>query len=123
MSKIKGSDPFGLACADAPGPGGPGAKTLAAVTPVWAARGVVAIGVVAAFTLVGESIGLGVALIALALGALAARVPPPVSIPHGDLRVAEPPPRDRWVRVWWALAAALACVPVLRAAAWVVVPA
>ncbi len=106
-----------------PGPGGPGTMTLAAVTPVWAARGVVAIGAAAALTLVGESLGLGIAVVALALGALAARVRPPVAIPGRDLRVAEPPPRDRWVRVWWVLAAALACIPVLRAAAWVVVPA
>jgi hypothetical protein len=105
------------------GPGGPGARTLVAVTPVWAARGVVAIGAVAALTLVGESLGLGVALVALALGELAARVRSPVAIPGQDLRVAEAPPRDRWVRVWWVLAAALACVPVLRAAPWVVVPA
>ena len=30
--------------------------------------------------------------------------------------------RDRWTRAWWALAAGLALVPVLRAATWVVVP-
>ena len=43
-------------------------------------------------------------------------------MPRVDLRKAEPPPRDGWTRVWWAFAAALALVPVLRAAAWVVVP-
>jgi hypothetical protein len=94
-----------------------------AETPAWAARGVVAIGALAGATLVGESLGLGVALVALATGALAARVRPPAAIPERDLRAAEPPPRDRWVRVWWVLAAALALIPVLRAAAWVVVPA
>jgi hypothetical protein len=97
-------------------PGGAGAMTHAV-------RGVAGVSVVAALTLVGESLGLGVAVVALALGALAARVKPHAALPAQDLRVAEPPPRDRWVRVWWALAAALACVPVLRAAAWVVVPA
>ena len=58
----------------------------------------------------------------LALGAIVLRLPQTVAVPRVDLRKAEPPPRDGWTRVWWAFAAALALVPVLRAAAWVVIP-
>ena len=67
--------------------------------------------------------GLALALVLLALGAIAFRVRPPALIPIIDLRVAQAPPaRDPWLRVWWALAAALALVPVLRDAVWVVDP-
>jgi Domain of unknown function (DUF4173) len=93
------------------------------VTPAWAGRAVVVLAIVAAAVLVGPRLGLGVALVLLALGAIAARVPRPVAIPTVDLRVAEPREPDRWMRAWWVLAAALALVPVLRDATWVVVPA
>ena len=53
-----------------------------------------------------------------------ARVQRPAAIPSDrPARRRRRPTRDRWTRVWWALAAGLALVPVLRAAAWVVVPA
>jgi hypothetical protein len=68
---------------------------------------------------VGSPLGLGLTVVLVALGAVAARVPKP--IPTADLR-ARRAPADRWRAVWWALAAALAIVPVLRAAPWVVVP-
>ena len=59
----------------------------------------------------------------LALGVIVARVKRPAVVPTEDLRSgAAPDVRDRWTRVWWALAAGLALVPVLRAAGWVVVP-
>lgn len=93
------------------------------LTPAWAARAILAVGALAAAALVGQPLGLGVAAALLALGAVAAAVKRPGVIPMVDLRVAEPPERDPWVRVWWALAAALACVPFLRAATWVVLPA
>ncbi|MDA0167195.1 DUF4173 domain-containing protein [Solirubrobacter ginsenosidimutans] len=96
---------------------------MGAVTPVWAGRAVVLVGVVAGATLLGEALGLGVVVVLFALGAISARVRRPATVPTTDLREAEPPAQDRWVRVWWALAGGLALVPVLRAAPWVVVPA
>src|SRR5262249_9781281 len=57
----------------------------------------------------------------IALGFAIAAAPAPD--PGVDLRVAARRRRDPWVPVWWVLAVALACVPVLRAATWVVVPA
>src|SRR4051794_15945010 len=119
---IPGSDP-GMH-AGYKGSGGPPAnRDPSAVTPVWAGRAVVGAGVVAGATLRGEALGLGVAVVLLALGAIAGRVRRPVAVPVVDLREAEPPPHDGWVRAWWALAGALALIPVLRAAEWVVVPA
>jgi uncharacterized protein DUF4153 len=109
MEQMKGSDPLTLACA----------QTAA---PVWAARGILAVGVLAAATVVGRPLGLGVVVGLLAVGAIAGVVKRPGSIPGVDLRAAEPREDDRWTRVWWALAAALTCVPFLRAATWVVVP-
>jgi hypothetical protein len=92
--------------------------------PPWAARGVVALALLAAVAVVGAPMGLGLTVVLLALGALAARVRPPVLVPLVDLRHRPEPARsDRWTRVWWALAAALALIPVLRAAVWVVLPA
>ena len=99
-----------------------GAWLATGVTPAWAGRAIVAVGVLAGVTLVGEPVGLGVAVVLLALGVVVVRLPRLVAVPRVDLREAEPPPRDGWTRVWWAFAAALALVPVLRAAAWVVVP-
>lgn len=105
-------------------PNGTNGLVLAgASTPVWAARAIVGVGAIAAATVVGNPLGLGVALVLLALGAIGAAVPRAVELPTVDLRVAEPDGRDPWLRVWWVLAAALAVVPFLRAASWVVVPA
>jgi hypothetical protein len=84
---------------------------------------VLGVGAVAGATPVGEELGAGVAVALLALGAIAAKVDRPVALPPTDLRVAEAPAHDRWVRAWWALAATLALVPVLRDASWVVLPA
>jgi len=109
MDDVKGSDPLRLADAEA-------------ATPVWAARGILAVGLLAAGTVVGQPLGLGVAVALLALGAIAGVVRRPGAIPAVDLRLAEPRERDRWSWVWWALAAGLTCVPLLRAATWVVVP-
>ena len=101
---------------------GRGAWLATGVTPAWAGRAIVGLGVLAGATLVGEPLGLGLTVVLLALGAIVLRLPRLVAVPRVDLRKAEPPPRDGWTRVWWAFAAALALVPVLRAAAWVVVP-
>ncbi len=104
-------------------PGGRrGAWLATEVTPAWAGRAIVGVGVLAGATLVGEALGLGVAVVLLALGAIVLRLPRLVAVPRVDLRKAEPPPRDAWTRVWWVFAAVLALVPVLRAAEWVVVP-
>jgi hypothetical protein len=111
-----------LPAAPAPAPPSPLASASADV-PRWAARAVLALGVLSAAWLVGVPMGLGLTLVLLALGALAAAVPRPSGVPEIDLRAAPEPARDRWTRVWWAFAAALALVPVLRAAGWVVVPA
>jgi hypothetical protein len=92
------------------------------VTPAWAGRAIVGVGVLAGATLVDEALGLGVAVVLLALGAIVLRLPRLVAVPRVDLRKAEPPPRDGWTRAWWAFAALLALTPVLRAASWVVVP-
>src|SRR3954468_3611753 len=85
------------------------------------ARGVLGLSVLAGVALVGPPAGIGLTLALVALGfAVAAR---PAPAPGVDLRVAaRAPGRDRWARVWWTLAAALACIPMLRAATWVVVP-
>jgi len=91
-------------------------------TPVWAARSVLAIGLLAAATVVGQPLGLGVAVVLLALGAIAGLVKRPGAIPDVDLRVAAPREPERWTWLWWTLAAGLTCVPFLRAAGWVVVP-
>ncbi|WP_084284136.1 DUF4153 domain-containing protein [Solirubrobacter soli] len=107
MGQIKGPDPFRLARAE---------------TPVWAARGILAVGVLAAATVVGQPLGIGVVIALLALGAIAGLVAVPAAIPHVDLRVAEPREPDRWTRAWWVLAAGLTLVPFLRAASWVVIP-
>src|SRR5689334_13628856 len=90
--------------------------------PVWAARAILAVGVVAAATVVGQPLGIGVVIALLAVGAIAGLVKVPAAIPHIDLRVAEPREPDRWTRAWWVLAAGLTLVPFLRAASWVVVP-
>jgi hypothetical protein len=125
-SGIQGSDP-GMHVGYKGGAGGPpaagGLAGVGAVTPVWAGRAVVLVGVAAGATLLGEALGLGVVVVLFALGVIAARVRRPVALPMTDLRQAELPSHDRWVRVWWALAGGLALVPVLRAAPWVVVPA
>jgi hypothetical protein len=85
------------------------------------ARGVLALSVLAAVALVGPPAGIGLTLVLLALGLAVAAAPAPA--PDVDLRVAaRAPGRDPWARVWWTLAAALACIPLLRAATWVVVP-
>jgi hypothetical protein len=83
----------------------------------------VAVAVLAGAIVVGSPVGLGLSLVLLALGVIVARVRRPAAIPREDLRSGPAPDvRDPWTRVWWALAAGLALVPVLRAAAWVVVP-
>jgi hypothetical protein len=107
MQQVKGSGPFRLARAE---------------TPAWAARGILAVGVLAAATIVGQPLGLGVVIGLLALGAIAGLVKAPAAIPDMDLRVAEPREPDRWTRAWWVLSAGLTLVPFLRAATWVVVP-
>jgi hypothetical protein len=86
------------------------------------ARLVLGLAVLAGVALVGPPAGIGLTLTLLALGVAIAAAPAPA--PGIDLRVvAGAPRRDRWAPVWWALAAALACVPLLRAATWVVLPA
>jgi uncharacterized protein DUF4153 len=67
----------------------------------WAPRAVLAIAILAALTLVGRPVGLGLTLVLIAVFAAA---------------------RRRGV-TWWLLAGALAAVATLRAAAWVVWPA
>lgn len=85
------------------------------------ARGVLGLSVLAGVALVGSPAGIGLTLTLVALGLAIAAAPAPA--PGVDLRVvARAPGRDPWAPVWWALAAALACVPVLRAATWVVLP-
>jgi hypothetical protein len=80
--------------------------------------------VFAAATVVGTGMGLALTLVLLALGVIAARVRPPAIVPIIDLRVAHAPPApDPWLGVWWALAAGLALIPLVRAAVWVVIPA
>jgi hypothetical protein len=91
-----------------------------------AARGVLGLAVLSGVALVGPPAGAGLTLVLLALGCAVAPAPVPAAAPVLDLRAAEQAPsprRDPWRRVWWAFAAALAFVPVLRAATWVVVPA
>ena len=66
------------------GPAGPpvrseGVSALTLLTPAWAGRAVVVVGIVAAGALVGPRLGVGVALVLLALGAITARVPRPVA--------------------------------------------
>lgn len=98
------------------------AHALEAV-PAWAARGVVGVAVLAGALVVGSPLGLGVTVVLLALYVVAARVRRAAAVPDVDLRTRpEPARRDRWTGVWWVLAAALALVPTLRAAVWVVVP-
>ncbi len=87
-----------------------------------AARGVLGLSVLAGVALVGPPAGIGLTLTLLALGFAVAAAPAPA--PGVDLRVAaRAPGRDPWAPVWWLLAGGLACVPVLRAATWVVLPA
>lgn len=90
--------------------------------PAWAGRAVIGVSVAAGLVLVGEPLGLGVVVVLLALGVVAGRVPRRRTVPGVDLRKREQPPHDRWTRVWWAFAAALALVPLIRTAGWVVVP-
>ena len=91
--------------------------------PTWAGRAVLGIAIFAAAAVVGTGMGLALSAVLLALGAIAFRVRPPALIPIIDLRVAQAPPaRDPWLRVWWALAAGLALIPLLRDAVWVVIP-
>ncbi len=103
---------------------GPSALAVAhAAIPTSSARAVIAVAVLAGAIVVGSPLGLGLSLVLLAICAIVARVKRPAVVPHEDLRTRPAPDvRDRWTRVWWALAAALALVPVLRAAPWVVVP-
>src|SRR3954470_4770385 len=85
------------------------------------ARAVLGLALLAGVALVGPPAGIGLTLTLFALGLAVAAAPAPA--PGADLRVvARAPGRDPWAGVWWALAGALACVPVLRAAAWVVLP-
>jgi hypothetical protein len=72
-----------------------------------AALAVLAAAAVAATTLVGHPLGLGISVVAVALFAAAA------------VAAAR---RDAWSVAWWLGAAALAAVPSLRAAGWVVWP-
>lgn len=74
---------------------------------VWFPAAALALAVLAAATLVGPPVGLGVAVVAVLLLATAA---------------AAAPRRDPWSAVWWLGAIGLACVPAVRAAAWVVWP-
>jgi hypothetical protein len=85
------------------------------------ARAVLGLAVLGGAALVGRPAGAGVTLLLLALGCAVAAAP--AITPGTDLRAARRPAADPWRRVWWTLAAALACVPVLRAAGWVVFPA
>src|SRR5262245_21121727 len=95
-----------------------------AQTPVWAGRAVLGIAIFGAVAVVGTGMGLALSAVLLALGVIATRVSPPALIPSLDLRAAQAPPtRDRWLRVWWALAAGLALIPLVRDAVWVVIPA
>jgi hypothetical protein len=85
------------------------------------ARSVLVVAVLAGIVLVGPPAGIGLTVALFALGFAVAAAPAPA--PGADLRVvARAPGRDPWARVWWSLAAALACIPVLRAATWVVLP-
>src|SRR4051812_9831253 len=85
------------------------------------ARAVLGLALLAGVALVGPPAGIGLTLTLFALGFAVAAAPAPA--PGVDLRVAaRASGRDRWARVWWTLAAALACIPMLRAATWVVVP-
>ena len=84
-----------------------------------AARAVIVLAVLTGAALVGPPAGAGLTAVLLALGYAVSATP--ARVPDLDLRVADESPR--WTRVWWALAAALACVPALRAATWVVIPA
>jgi len=68
------------------------------------ALAVVALGGLAAATLVARPAGLGVTIVAWAVLAIAVR------------------PRGGWSIAWWLAAAALAAVPTLRAAGWIVWP-
>jgi hypothetical protein len=91
--------------------------------PTWAGRAVLGIAIFAAAAVVGTGMGLALSAVLLALGAIASRVRPPAPIPTIDLRVAQAPTTgDAWLRVWWALAAGLALVPLIRDAVWVVIP-
>jgi uncharacterized protein DUF4153 len=72
--------------------------------PRRAPMAVIAVGAIAAATLVGRPVGLGLTATAVALFALAR------------------PPRDVWSVVFWLAAAALAAVGTLRAAAWIAWP-
>ena len=91
--------------------------------PASSARAVIVVAMLSGAIVVGSPLGLGLSLVLLALGVIVARVKRPAAVPTEDLRSgAAPDVRDRWTRVWWALAAGLALVPVLRAAGWVVVP-
>ena len=91
--------------------------------PPWAGRAVVGIAIAGALVVVGAPLGLGMTLTLLAFGTVAAAVRRPAAVPEEDLRRRREPTRaDRWRSVWWVLAAALAVVPTLRAATWVVVP-
>jgi hypothetical protein len=93
-------------------------------TPAWAGRAVLGVAIFAAAAVVGPGMGLALSIVLLALGAIAARVKPPALFPIVDLRVAQNPPTgDPWLRVWWALAAGLALIPLVRDAVWVVIPA
>src|SRR5262245_33145534 len=85
------------------------------------ARGVLVLALLAGVVLVGPPAGIGLTVTLFALGIAVAAAPVPA--PGVDLRVVgRLPARDAWAPVWWVLAAALALVPVLRAATWVVVP-
>ncbi|MBE2317386.1 DUF4173 domain-containing protein [Solirubrobacter sp. CPCC 204708] len=91
--------------------------------PAASARAVIAVAVGAGAIVVGSPLGLGLSLVLLAMGVIVARVKRMAVVPTADLRTRPAPDvRDRWTLVWWTLAAALALVPVLRAATWVVVP-
>jgi Domain of unknown function (DUF4173) len=104
----------------APGAGHGDARPPYAISPR-AARAVLGLALLAGVALVGTPAGLGLTLVLLALGCAVAAAPVPVR--DADLRATTQPPADPWRRVWWALAAALACIPFVRAATWVVIPA
>ena len=109
-----------------PFPGGPpphAATKIKGTVPLMfaaPARAVLGLGVAAALLLVGHPAGLGLVALVAALGVTVAWARRRV-IPRVDLRT--DPGRDAWTRVWWLLAAALACLPLLRAATWVLLPA
>ena len=91
--------------------------------PGWAGRTILGIATVAAFVVIGSPLGVGLTVVLLALGAVAAAVRRPAVLPTVDLRRRPEPARpDAWRFVWWALAAGLVLIPALRAATWVVVP-